>query len=585
MNNTLYKIPLTLGITGHRDLREEDKEKLCDAIRQLFQFLRLHYPQTPLKLLSPLADGADRLVAQMALEEKVQLAVPLPMPRDLYRNDFETPDSKAEFDDFWEKAQDKFELSLLEGNTPEKIKSYGINRTKQYAFAGAYIARHSHILIALWDGLHLEKSAGTSQVVQFKLTGNMKDLPDEYKPQQGCLDNPDTGPVCYVKTGRKNDQPVDCVGEIQVLLPNVKEAQNDLKYLLSDDLAALNCFNQDVEKYANNTKLQQRIQKGQTYLLPDRLWERLSPAFPPMLGAYSTANTLARHFHSRLKLFTMLLLWIVAGMVSLYGWYSSVGEYNLSALVGYLILFLGAWGVLFFVKRQRYESHQLDYRALAEGLRVQVFWHLGGLTHSVADHYLRKQRDELSWIRGAIRALNIYDWVKNTESLEVVYRHWFNNQRDWLNSSAQQNQDKAKKYDQWIKYLFMSGFVLIFAMLVMQVMGGLQSHLLLHNVLILLIALVPTVGVLLLHYTEKMAFDEHAKQYGRMAKLFAKGSHALDDIIKRQQTVKNDPDKSKAYQKEAEQLLFDLGKEALQENADWVLLHRKKPFELPQSEV
>jgi hypothetical protein len=584
MNNILYKIPLTLGITGHRDLREEDQTKLRDAIRQLFQFLRLHYPHTPLKLLSPLADGADRLVAQVALEEKVQLAVPLPMPRDLYQIDFQTPDSKAEFDEFWEKAQDKFELSLLEGNTPEKIKSHGKNRTKQYAFAGAYVARHSHILIALWDGLHLGKSAGTSQVVQFKLTGDMKDLPDEYKPQQGHLDIPDTGPVCYVKTGRKSGPPADCVGEIQVLLPNA-EPQNDLKNLLSDDLAALNCFNQDVEKYATETKLQQRIQKGQAHLLPDKLWQRLSPAFPPMLGAYSTANTLARFFHSRLKLFTMLLLWIVAGMVSLYGWYSSVGEYNLPALVGYLILFLGAWGVLLFVKWRGYESHQLDYRALAEGLRVQVFWHLGGLTHSVADHYLRKQRGELSWIRGAIRAINVYDWVKNTESLDVVYRHWLNNQRDWLSNRAQQNQDKAKKYDKWIKYLFTSGIVFIFSLLVMQVMGGLQSQPLRHNVLILLIALVPTAGVLLHHYAEKMAFDEHAKQYGRMAKLFAKGSRALDDIIKRQQTVKNDPDKSKAYQKEAEKLLFDLGQEALQENADWVLLHRKKPFELPKSEV
>ena len=127
--------------------------------------------------------------------------------------------------------------------------------------------------------------------------------------------------------------------------------------------------------------------------------------------------------------------------------------------------------------------------------------------------------------------------------------------------------------------------VLIFSLLVLQVMGGLQYDPLLHNVLILLIALVPTAGVLLHHYAEKMAFDEHAKQYGRMAKLFAKGSRALDGIIKRQQTVKNDPEKSKAYQKEAKKLLFDLGKEALQENADWVLLHRKKPFELPKSEV
>jgi hypothetical protein len=44
-----------------------------------------------------------------------------------------------------------------------------------------------------------------------------------------------------------------------------------------------------------------------------------------------------------------------------------------------------------------------DYRALAEGMRVQFYWRLAGLKLSVADHYLRKQRSELDWICSAIR--------------------------------------------------------------------------------------------------------------------------------------------------------------------------------------
>jgi len=38
-----------------------------------------------------------------------------------------------------------------------------------------------------------------------------------------------------------------------------------------------------------------------------------------------------------------------------------------------------------------------------EGLRVQLFWNLAGLSDEVADHYLRQQRTELEWIRNAIR--------------------------------------------------------------------------------------------------------------------------------------------------------------------------------------
>jgi len=196
---------------------------------------------------------------------------------------------------------------------------------------------------------------------------------------------------------------------------------------LSSDLKALNCcFNQDVEKYANHPKLQRSIQKGKKYLLSDKLRQHLhdlSPAFQTMLGVYSTANTLARHFQSGFRHSTMAVLGIAAAMLILYGWYDNI-EADLAILISYLILFLGAAGILWIAKWQRYHSKSLDYRALAEGMRVQIFWHLGGLPDSVADHYLRKPRGELTWIRSAILALNVYYWVETLESLDNVHLHW-----------------------------------------------------------------------------------------------------------------------------------------------------------------
>jgi len=216
MNNK----PLTLGITGHRDLREEDREILRQSVRQIFQFLRQHYPNTPLQLLSPLAEGADSLVAQVALEENLQLIAPLPLPLKLYEIDFDTPESKQTLTELLEKAQ-VFELPLLDSE--QNISSYGDPRNKQYALVGAYVARHSQILLALWDGLPSEKSAGTAQVVKFKLTGDMKDLPKDY--QTPPLEVPDTGPVCHIVTGRKSGEPLEAVGEIRVLLPNDDEVK------------------------------------------------------------------------------------------------------------------------------------------------------------------------------------------------------------------------------------------------------------------------------------------------------------------------------------------------------------------------
>ena len=578
--STTHKIPLTIGITGHRDLREEDQDILRKSVREIFQLLHKRYPNSPLQLFSPLADGADRLVAEVALAENVQLLVPLPMSQDLYEIDFQTPTSKQEFEELLAQATQVFELSLLDGNTPENIRQYGKARSQQYALAGAYIARHSHILLALWDGIPLGKSGGTSEVVQFKLTGNMKDLPKRYKPQHGPLDIADTGPVFHVMTSRESGKPLDTVGETRVLLPNHETKKRLEDWHCSSDLDAINRFNQDVETYS--PKLQSAIENSQRHLLSERLSQNLfelSPAFQTMLGVYSTANALARHFQSRFQLFTKLVLGLAAGMVGCYGWYTSIDSHPMT-LMGYLGLFLAAAGIFHFVKWQHYHNKNLDYRALAEGLRVQIFWHLGGLIDSVADHYLRKQRGELIWIRGAIRAVNLYDWVENVDSVDNVHSHWVEHQRDWFSKNAPQNHRHAQNMRLVVNSLFFLGAVLIMGMLLGQFTDRLQPDSSWHHVLSLLIALIPATGALLHHYTEKMAFEEQAKQYERMTALFSRASQALEPIILKLRQVKDDPVMTATYQKEAQDGLFELGKEALEENGDWVLLHRKKPLEL-----
>ncbi|HEY1295491.1 MAG TPA: hypothetical protein VGJ60_20625, partial [Chloroflexota bacterium] len=62
-------VPLLVGVTGHRDLRHADQRYLEGAVRAVLHDLRTRCPSTPLILLSPLAEGADRLVARVALDE------------------------------------------------------------------------------------------------------------------------------------------------------------------------------------------------------------------------------------------------------------------------------------------------------------------------------------------------------------------------------------------------------------------------------------------------------------------------------------------------------------------------------------
>src|SRR6516225_11001210 len=99
------RLPLVIGVTGHRDLREADVPRLETEVARVIAALRADYLQndaeTPIIVLAALAEGADRLVARVALALGARLIAPLPMPPEEYRRDFEpglAPGNVAEFD-------------------------------------------------------------------------------------------------------------------------------------------------------------------------------------------------------------------------------------------------------------------------------------------------------------------------------------------------------------------------------------------------------------------------------------------------------------------------------------------------------
>jgi hypothetical protein len=151
------RLPLIFGVSGHRDLVVADLPQLREHLSQIFAVFRAAYPHTPFRLLSPLAEGADRLVAEVALSSEIGLFVPLPMEQREYERDFPTAKSLAEFRALLARAESCWELPIRTNPRTE-------NRTMQYAEVGDFIARYSHILILLWDGEHNRKIGGTAWV-------------------------------------------------------------------------------------------------------------------------------------------------------------------------------------------------------------------------------------------------------------------------------------------------------------------------------------------------------------------------------------------------------------------------------------
>lgn len=145
---------LRVGVTGHRFLAEWARvaagvEEALGRVAESFRGRRL-------AVLSSLAEGADRLVAQRALARGggARLVAVLPMPADAYAADFETEGSRAEFRELLARADEVVTL-------PARAA-----RADCYAAAGRYIVSRADVLLAVWDGGAEQGRGGTGEFVR-----------------------------------------------------------------------------------------------------------------------------------------------------------------------------------------------------------------------------------------------------------------------------------------------------------------------------------------------------------------------------------------------------------------------------------
>jgi uncharacterized phage-like protein YoqJ len=147
------KQTITIGITGHRDIIET--KELEKNLVNFFTTIATEYPNRTIKLLSPLADGADRYVAKIFLElkskyPKWELLVPMPFHKKRYMEDFNET-SKKEFLNYLTMAKEVYEVKNIENDN--------------YKSLGYHVVENSHTLLALWNGTFNHKSGGTGDVV------------------------------------------------------------------------------------------------------------------------------------------------------------------------------------------------------------------------------------------------------------------------------------------------------------------------------------------------------------------------------------------------------------------------------------
>jgi hypothetical protein len=157
VNDGVLPFRLRLGVTGHRNLTEDPAlaRQIDRAIDLAIAMLGSPDPsRIRLRVISPLGEGADRLVARAVLRRPgATLEAALPLPVERYLQDFPAQVSRDEFFDLLRLADT---VGTLPAVPDPKVA---------YQRVGQYVLDRCDILIALWDGLPPRGKGGTAGVV------------------------------------------------------------------------------------------------------------------------------------------------------------------------------------------------------------------------------------------------------------------------------------------------------------------------------------------------------------------------------------------------------------------------------------
>ena len=227
------------------------------------------------------------------------------------------------------------------------------------------------------------------------------------------------------------------------------------------------------------------------------------------------------------------------------------------------------------------DDQSQDYRAVAEGARVRFFWKMAGIEEPVQDNYLNTQRTELDWIRNGLRGWGITtggapSLSRVREQLEFALKHWVENQNRYFQEASQKNLERSERAEGLTRTCVYLTLAVASAVGILAAVNGWFGLGWWNSETrewlawpVTAIELLLALGALVHHFSERMAYAEHAKQYKRMDGVFR---NALR--IVREKLATDDCEGARAC-------LLTLGKEALAENGEWVLLHRERPLELP----
>lgn len=655
--------PYIIAVTGHRcgfapasssNPRGFDEDAIKNAFKRQLKGIAKKWRKTskgtaPIILLTGMADGADQIAAEAALEIDPQLNVKvvavLPMERNLFRL---TVNNEIRFNDLMGRAHYTFvlppdcsDVELRGVDVPETEERL----QRQNDQLASFLAQNSHVLFAFWDGIDDKDPKGTAKVVHLKLRGT-----EEFENRSDFLTYPSVGPVVQLLTPRDdeanrtataanklefNEIPVffwtrknlrrmdesDPESKNKPTFPerSIMTKDRRLKKLaakmgaIENALEKMGRLNADAVKY--HTELEHGFKQAENCLWEEKAnpERNLDAGSRVLLDHYLIADQLAGLFQERSQKLGRCCskdskkdkvngypYWVAAlcffgGILGLARefyqnkwWQTESMVLERLTLICYFITAFIILVIYLWASVNKFLHRHFRSRAVAEALRVQIFWRIAGMNDCISRYYRSHQIDDSEWLRATVNGLVAFlpppepSGFKNkiSERLTFVREVWIKGQLNFFeNRIAERRKNYALEFWERPWFTVPLFILVVFGPLHSKFLSWIYDYFNQNSLCLLGFALYGVIVVsgasFFVYQAIKKQLLCHKQEADRYERMILPYDYA---VLSTEKTPLVDEDSIEHWR----QIFRQLGAEAITENADWLLTVGERELLLPR---
>jgi len=433
-------IPITFGITGHREIHIDDQKRAADCISNVIKGFRVRYPISPFIFISPLAHGADIIAAEAALSSdpsgNCSLYVVLPYQLESYKKSIKQ-EWHTRFDKLFQSRAALKILSELEAGEGDLVDL-------AYQQVGEFVAIYSHILFVMKNHEELALSnAGTAEVVRFRKNGcvNLREI------TLSNLNHAEDGLVYEIRVRKSNeDAPLPSSRDDICYTTPMNQAQSESEFkklkaiakkrLMPIGIADISFLGKYRSiSYKKHTYTELEIELFNKAIIANENLKQIISKPSSFLDKIRKISDVISNQNQKLftRYFSIIIALVLISTISqaLQEIFHLFSE-QLALLMNFSPLGLAAF-LYVYTEFSKFKSKHESARSLCESLKVQAFWSRAKVHESGADHFLVGDFGRSSWVRRALRSCTLIDLFSSDhskpgkasyEELEKVRAEW-----------------------------------------------------------------------------------------------------------------------------------------------------------------